>query len=326
MKYLRKITLAQLPTALHEIPAFARRLGHQGKIYIKRDDLSGLAAGGNKTRKLEYLMADALQQGADAVITAGGLQSNHCLQTATAARKLGMDCYLVLSGEKPEHFNGNLFLDLLTGANIEYVTRAEREQSMEKIAADLRFRGKKPYVIPVGGSNPLGAVGYVMAMSEILRQFELMRIACNRIVIAASSGGTLAGLVLGAAMGGYTGKITGISIDRQARGADAFPPQLARLANQCAQLLEVDLRLKAEDFELEYGYLGAGYGVVGDNERRAVRMLAESEGLFVGPVYTGRALGALIDCIEKGKWQNETICFWHTGDMTALFDYSADLL
>lgn len=326
MKYLRKITLAQLPTPLHELPAFAGKLGYSGKIYMKRDDLSGLAAGGNKNRKLEYIMADVLRKGADTVITCGGLQSNHCLQTAAASKKLGLNCHLVLSGAKPENINGNLFLDLLTGASIDFVPRPEREHRMEMLAEALRKEGKKPYIIPVGGSNALGAVGYVMGMSEILRQFKLMHIACDRIVIAASSGGTLAGLVLGAAIGGYKGKITGISIDRQARGTNAFPPELAKLANQCAELLELDIRLKAEDFELEYSYQGAGYGVVGDNERRAVRLLAESEGLFVGPVYTGRALGAMIDCIEKGKWQNETICFWHTGDMTALFDYSAELL
>ncbi|MDD4961750.1 MAG: D-cysteine desulfhydrase family protein [Candidatus Marinimicrobia bacterium] len=326
MKYLRKITLAQLPTPLHELPAFAGKLGYTGNIYMKRDDLSGLAAGGNKSRKLEYIMADVLRQDADTVITCGGLQSNHCLQTAAAAKKLGLDCHLVLSGEKPGNINGNLFLDMLTGVRIDFVPRPEREYRMEALADVLRKEGKKPYIIPVGGSNALGAVGYVMAMSEILRQFELMRIDCDRIVIAASSGGTLAGLVLGAAIGGYKGKITGISIDRRSQGRDAFPPKLAELANRCAELLEVEIRLKAEDFELEYGYLGAGYGVVGENERHAVRMLAESEGLFVGPVYTGRALGALIDCIKKGKWRKETICFWHTGDMAALFDYSAELL
>lgn len=326
MKYLRKITLGQFPTPLHEIPAFTKTLGYHGKIYIKRDDLSGLAGGGNKTRKLEYLMADARQKKADTVITAGGLQSNHCLQTAAAARKLGMDCRLVLSGEKPESFNGNLFLDMLTGADIDYVSRTEREQRMQKIAEELRNKGKNPYTIPVGGSNSIGAVGYMMAMPEILRQFELMNIGCERIVVAASSGGTLAGMMLGAKTSGFRGRITGISIDRRPDGEDAFPPQLAALANQTAELLESDVRLKPDDFELEYGYLGAGYAVVGDNERRAIRMLAESEGLFVGPVYTGRALGALIDCIEKGKWRNETICFWHTGDFAALFDYSTDLL
>jgi D-cysteine desulfhydrase family pyridoxal phosphate-dependent enzyme len=326
MKYLPKITLAQLPTPLHEIPAFGKSLGHKGKIYLKRDDLTGLAAGGNKTRKLEYLMADALNEQADTIITAGGLQSNHCLQTAAAAKKLGLDCHLVLSGEKPEVCNGNLLLDLLAGAKIEYVKRAQRDRRMEDITAELRKKGKKPYIIPVGGSNAVGAVGYVMAMQEIARQFELMNINCDRIVAAASSGGTLAGMLLGARLCGFNGKITGISIDRKPNGEDAFPPELAALANRTAELLQLDIRLKAEDFKLEYDYLGAGYAVMGDNERRAIGMLAQSEGLFVGPVYTGRALGALIDQIEKGNWQNETICFWHTGDMTALFDYSADLL
>ena len=318
---MRKITLAQLPTPLHEIPHFARALDHDGRIYVKRDDLSGLAFGGNKTRKLEYLMADALQQGADTVITAGGPQSNHCLQTAAAANKLGLDCQLVLSGSAPGNINGNLLLDHITGAVIHFAENPPRERVMEKIAEKLQKEGKKPYIIPVGGSNALGAVGYVMAMDEVRRQFRLMKIDCDRIIVASSSGGTLAGMVLGAKLTGCKAQITGISIDRVKMGKEAFPPELAALGNKTSELLELDIRLKPEDFDLEYGYLGEGYGVVGENERRAIRLLAQSEGLFVGPVYTGRALGALIDCIGKEKWKNENILFWHTGDTAALFNY-----
>lgn len=318
--------MAQLPTPLHEMPNLAEKLGHKGKLYIKRDDLTGLAAGGNKSRKLEYLMAEALKRDADTVITAGGLQSNHCIQTVAACKKLKMDCHLVLGGKEPEVPNGNLFLDMLSGATIHYVdTSAERNQRMHDVADELRDKGRHPYIIPVGGSNALGTVGYTMAMPEVVRQMELMNINCDRIIVASSSGGTLAGMVLGARIAGYKGKITGISIDRVKTGKDAFPPDLAELVNKAAELLELDIRLTPDDFELEYGYLGEGYAIVGDNERVAVKTLAQEEGIFVGPVYTGRAMGALIDKIEKGEWQNETILFWHTGDASALFDYVEEL-
>ncbi len=325
MKYLPKITLAQLPTPLHGLPNLAKKLGYKGKLYIKRDDLTGLAAGGNKSRKLEYLMAEALKRDADTVITAGGLQSNHCIQTVAASKKLNLDCHLVLSGDEPDAPNGNLFLDMLTGAAVHYVKRSDRDTKMHELADELRKAGKHPYVIPVGGSNALGTVGYTMAMPEVVRQMELMNIKCDRIVVASSSGGTLAGMVLGAKLSGYKGKITGISIDRVKTGKGAFPPELADLANKAAELLELDIKLTPDDFDLEYDYLGEGYAIVTDNERKAIRMTARSEGIFVGPVYTGRAMGALIDKIESGKWQNETILFWHTGDAAALFDYVEEL-
>ncbi|MEA2078180.1 MAG: D-cysteine desulfhydrase family protein [Candidatus Marinimicrobia bacterium] len=325
MKFLQKITLAQLPTPLHELPNLADKLGFDGKLYIKRDDLTGLAAGGNKSRKLEYLMAEALKRDTDTIITTGGLQSNHCIQTVAAAKKLNLDCHIVLSGDKPKALNGNLFLDLLTGATVHYVKRPDRDSRMHELAEKLRKAGKHPYVIPVGGSNALGTVGYTMAMPEVVRQMELMNIKCDRIIVASSSGGTMAGMVLGAKIAGFTGKITGISIDRVMTGKEAFPPELAELANKAAELLELDIKLTAGDFELEYDYLGDGYAVVGDNERNAIKTLAQSEGIFIGPVYTGRAMGALMDCIQKGKWKNETILFWHTGDTAALFEYVNEL-
>jgi L-cysteate sulfo-lyase len=325
VKYLPKITLAQLPTPLHGMPNLADKLGFSGKLYIKRDDLTGLAAGGNKSRKLEYLMAEALKRDADTVITAGGLQSNHCIQTLAAAKKLNLDCHLVLSGDEPEEPNGNLFLDLLAGATVHYVKRPDRDPRMFELAEEMRKAGKHPYVIPVGGSNALGTVGYTMAMPEVVRQMELMNIKCDRIIVASSSGGTMAGMVLGAKIAGFKGKITGISIDRVKTGKGAFPPELAELANKAAELLEVDISLSADDFELEYDYLGDGYAIVGDNERNAIKTLAQSEGIFIGPVYTGRAMGAMIDKIKKGEWKNETILFWHTGDTAALFDYVEEL-
>lgn len=325
MNYLPKITLAQLPTPLHALANLEKALEYSGKLYIKRDDLTGLAAGGNKSRKLEYLMAEALKRDCDTVITAGGLQSNHCVQTVAAASKLGLESHVVLSGKEPRNKNGNLFLDIISGATVHYVERAERDSKMHELAEELRQKGKHPYTIPVGGSNALGAVGYTMAMPEVVRQMELMNIQCDRIVVASSSGGTLAGMVLGARISGYKGKISAISIDRINTGKDAFPPELADLANKTSKLLGLDIKIKADDFDIEYDYLGEGYAIVGDNERQAIKTLARTEGLLVGPVYTGRAMGAMIDKIQKGEWKDETILFWHTGDAAALFDYVKEL-
>lgn len=303
----------------------AKVLNYSGNLYIKRDDLTGLAVGGNKTRKLEYLMAEALKLDCDTVITAGGLQSNHCIQTVAAAAKLGLSSHVVLSGEEPLNKNGNLFLDLIAGSTVHYVKRKDRDTRMHELAEELRKEGKHPYLIPVGGSNALGSVGYTMAMPEVIRQMELMNINCDRMVLASSSGGTLAGMVLGARISCYKGKITAISIDRVKIGKDAFPPELADLANKTAKLLGLDIEIKPDDFDIEYDYLGEGYAIVGDNERRAIKTLARSEGLFLGPVYTGRAMGAMIDKIQKGEWKDESILFWHTGDTAALFDYTEEL-
>ncbi|MDZ7797437.1 MAG: pyridoxal-phosphate dependent enzyme [Candidatus Marinimicrobia bacterium] len=224
MRYLRKITLAQLPTPLHAMPVFTRALDFGGKLYIKRDDLTGLAVGGNKTRKLEYLLADAVEKNNDTLITAGGLQSNHCLQTAAAAKKLGFACHLVLNGKKPEQLNGNLFLDHLAGASVHYTVREKRDQYMQELAETLRKEGKHPYVIPVGGSNALGTVGYVMAMAELQRQLELMQINCDRIVVASSSGGTLAGITLGARITAFPAGSRVSVLTAMRRGRTLFRP------------------------------------------------------------------------------------------------------
>lgn len=326
MNYLKKVMLAQLPTPLHELPNLTAKLDFDGKIYIKRDDLTGLAAGGNKSRKLEYLMAEALDTGCDTVITAGGNQSNHCIQTVCAAKRLNMDAHVVLSGKEPDSYNGNLLLDKLAGAIIHFVDRPDRDSKMIELGRELEERGKHPYIIPVGGSNALGGVGYTMAMFELVRQLEMAEIHVDRIVSAASSGGTLAGMVLGAKLSGFKGIVTGISIDRVAKGPNAFPAELTRIGNGTAELLGVDERLKEEDFNIEYDYLGAGYAVMGESERLAISTVAGSEGIFLGPVYTGRAMGAVMDIVKKGRWKGETILFWHTGDTAALFDYNDILL
>jgi D-cysteine desulfhydrase len=324
---LARLPLAKLPTPVDELPRLTHKLGGP-RLLVKRDDLTGLATGGNKTRKLEFLIADALQKNADAVITAGGPQSNHCRQTAAAAAIAGLDCHLVLGGP-PQPPIGNLLLDQLLGATIHWTPKPQRNARMAELAAAMEADGRRPYVIPVGGSNSVGALGYVAAMFEFVDQLKEQGRGVDRIFFATSSGGTQAGIVLGAKLAGFTGRITAVSIDQTPDDAseEKFLAEVSRAANGAAELLNAEPRLTVADFDTSYDYLGAGYGVVGDLERETIQLLAQTEGLLVGPVYTARAFGAMLDQIRRGRCNaEETWLFWHTGDETALHAYADDLV
>lgn len=323
---LPRIKLTQLPTPLEKLDRLSQELGGPS-IFIKRDDLTSLAMGGNKTRKLEYLLGDALAKGADTVITAGGIQSNHCRLTAAAAVKVGLDCELVLAGNEPDLPDGNLLLDNLFKAKITWCAKQERNQTMEQVALDLRARGKTPYVIPVGGSNEVGTVGYVQAMLELTDQLEEQNINAGHIVVASSSGGTHAGLALGSRICGFKGRVLGMSIDQVKTGKEAFPPVLAEIAGKTAQRLGVDETFSENDFNLNCDYLGAGYAVPGELEREAILLASTLESILLGPVYTGRAMGGLIDLIRKGAFTPEdTVVFWHTGGTPELFAYKDEFV
>ncbi|TWT88736.1 L-cysteate sulfo-lyase [Pseudobythopirellula maris] len=323
---LPRLRLGKLPTPLDEAPRLTRLLGGP-RLLVKRDDLTGLATGGNKTRKLEFLVADAQAAGCDALITAGGPQSNHCRQTAAAAAIAGMECHLVLGGDDQPPI-GNSLLDLLLGATLHWTPKERRNARMDELAEELRTAGKRPRVIPVGGSTPLGAVGYVAAMFELVGQLAERDLRVDHLLLATSSGGTQAGVVLGARLAGFTGKVTAISIDQvaDADSDEKFIEGVCGMANGAAELLESEIRLTTDDFATNYNYLGGGYGVVGDPEREAIRLFAQSEGLLLGPVYTGRAAGAMIDLVRRGAFgEDETVLFWHTGDESALHAYAAEL-
>lgn len=322
-----RLPLAKLPTPIDELAKLSQQLGGP-RLLVKRDDLTGLATGGNKTRKLEFLIADALQRNADAVITAGGPQSNHCRQTAAAAAIAGLDCQLVLGGP-PQPPIGNLLLDQLLGATIHWTPKPQRNARMSELAAAMEADGRRPYVIPVGGSNSIGALGYVAAIFELVGQLEEQGRGVDRIFFATSSGGTQAGIVLGAKLAGFTGRITAVSIDQTPddTSEEKFLAEVCRVANGAAELLHAESRLTVADFATSYDYLGAGYGVVGDLERETIQLLARTEGLLVGPVYTARAFGAMLDQIRRGQFiAGETWLFWHTGDETALHAYADDLV
>jgi D-cysteine desulfhydrase len=323
---LSRVPLAQLPTPLEALPRLRKVLQRDfpsrsvPPLLVKRDDLTGLATGGNKTRKLEYLMADALAQDADVVLTMGAPQSNHCRQTAAAAAKLGLDCTLILGGSAPLLEGGNLLLDQLLDAEIVWCGQEDRQTVLSATCAALEAAGRRPYTIPYGGSNALGATAYVVAFLELMEQLNSFSREADHIVVPSSSGGTQAGLAVGAAQAGFRGQLHGISIDQKAATLQA---NLAILATDTARLLDMDLEFQAEDFLVHDAYLGEGYGIMGEVEQKAIRVLATSEGLLADPVYTGRALAGLIDLIGQGLFQeHETVVFWHTGGLPALFAYA----
>jgi D-cysteine desulfhydrase len=323
---LPRVTLAHLPTPIERLERLSRALGGP-ELFIKRDDQTGLALGGNKVRKLEFLVGQALEQGADTLVTAGAAQSNHCRQTAAAAAKVGLNCELLLNGKKADLPNGNLLLDELLGARVHWIERAQRLVKLHEHPEQLRAQGCKPYVIPVGGSNGVGATGYVLAMMELAEQLRASKQRVDHIVFGSSSGGTQAGMLVGARAVEFSGKLHGVGIDKDDRDNGSYEEELAQIANECAKCLKLDVRLNQNDFLVIYGYVGGGYGVVGDLEREAIRMMARLEGIILDPVYAGRAFGSLVDQIRKGVFKrDETVLFWHTGGAPALFACAGDLI
>jgi D-cysteine desulfhydrase len=295
------------------MPRLTEALGGP-RLLVKRDDQTGLAFGGNKTRKLEFLVAEAQAQGARTLITAGAVQSNHCRQTAAAAARFGFECILVLAGDQPPTTSANLLLDQLLGATVVWAgPREQRDRVLAETFERARADGKSPYLVPYGGSNSTGALGYAFAIEEFVKQ----GIEADWIVFASSSGGTQAGLALGAVAFGYRGKVLGISIDEP---KEALEKHVAALATETAGRLDMKYIFKREDILVNADYCTAGYGVLTSAEREAIQLFARTEGLLLDPVYTGRAAAGLIDLVRKGFFKkDETVLFWHTGGQPALF-------
>ena len=308
-----RIHFAHLPTPVEEIPRLTQYLNGP-RILVKRDDQTGLAFGGNKTRKLEFLVAEALEHGAKMLITGGALQSNHCRQTAAAAARFGLGCTLVLNGEMPDQPSANLLLDQLFGAELVTIKdRSLRDQTLQETYNKAVTEGRKPYLVTYGGSSPTGALGYAYAMKEFMEQ----NVQTDWIVFGTSSGGTHAGLVLGQRLFGYKGKVLGISIDEP---EEWLKTRVSKLASDASEKLGNRLEFTREDVLANEDYCQAGYGVLTDAERETVKLFAKYEGLLLDPVYTGRAAAGMIDLIRKGFFKKEeTILFWHTGGQPALF-------
>jgi D-cysteine desulfhydrase len=310
-----RLRFADLPTAVEELPRLQRALGAgTPRLLVKRDDQTGLAFGGNKTRKLEFLIAEARAQSATTLVSGGALQSNHCRQTAAAAAKFGFDCILVLNGETAQVPSANLFLDQLLGARIKIIPdRGARDRVLRETCEQCRAEGKKPYLVPYGGSSPTGALAYAFALEELLQQ----GVRADWIVFATSSGGTHAGLLLGQRVFQYQGKTLGISIDES---EEWLRRHVSELAAAASEKLGERIEFGPDEVLANAHYCTAGYGVLTDAEREAIRLFARHEGLLLDPVYTGRAAAGLIDLIRGGFFQqSDTVLFMHTGGQPALF-------
>jgi D-cysteine desulfhydrase family pyridoxal phosphate-dependent enzyme len=309
---LPRVRFAILPTPVEILSRLSAELGGP-VIYCKRDDQTGLAMGGNKARKLEFVLAEAQANGAKTLITVGAIQSNHCRQTAAMAAKFGFKCVVVLSGDEPESKNGNLLLDDLFGAKIVWTTKEKREAVLKETFNASWQNGERPFLIPLGASNAVGTLGYVEAMKELKEQGGDF----DWIITASSSGGTQAGMVLGAKIYDLKAKILGISIDHP---TDELQKTVSALVNEAANRLGISISVEPGEIRCNADYLGGGYGIMGDLEKNAIRLFAQKEGLLLDPVYTARAAGAIIDLIKKGFFNHPgKILFWHTGGTPALF-------
>lgn len=322
-----RVRLAHLPTPLEHLPRLSAHLGGPA-IYIKRDDETGLATGGNKARKLEFLVADALAQGCDTLVTTGGPQSNHARQTAAAAAKLGLKCQLLLprlvSGRSPAYEeSGNVLLDRLFGADVQFLAKEDfRPETFDAALDRLRAAGRKPYFIPIGGSTPLGALGYMAAVPELLEQTGSLGIEPTAIVVASGSGGTHAGLVAGLIAADHPAPVTGISVSGATADREPLVTQLAADALALAGGPAPDPAMAASRVRVLDQYIGAAYGQPTPGMIEAVRLVAELEGILLDPVYTGKAMAGLIDLTRKGAFTaRDMVIFWHTGGSAALFAY-----
>jgi 1-aminocyclopropane-1-carboxylate deaminase/D-cysteine desulfhydrase-like pyridoxal-dependent ACC family enzyme len=309
------VPLATGPTAVEELPRLRAALGGGPQLLVKRDDAIGFAFGGNKVRKLRFVAADAIAKGADTLITSGGVQSNHARVTAAAAAKLGLGCILVANGPQPDRPTANALLDRLLGADIRYVaTRADRAPAMKAAAAALRRRGRKPYVIPIGASTPLGAAAFVHAVTELLEQIEPPDV----IVHATSSGGTQAGLVAGCALAGVRTRVIGISADEP---ASSLERDVRGILTGLAPLLRLDARrFDGAGVTIDDSFVGDGYGISTTESRAAIELAAQTEALLLDPTYTAKAMAGLIEYARRGLFaRDETVLFWHTGGQVGLF-------
>ncbi|HUL61324.1 MAG TPA: D-cysteine desulfhydrase family protein [Anaeromyxobacteraceae bacterium] len=319
---LPRVRLGFLPTPLAEMPRLSKALGGP-RLLVKRDDQTGLAAGGNKTRKLEFTLGEALRQGADTLVTLGAVQSNHARQTAAAAAATGLRCILVLRGHPPALATGNLLLDHLLGARVVFSGERTREEVADRVLAEERAAGHRPFLVPVGASDEIGAPGFVAAMEELDVQLRERKLHVDRIVVASSSFGTQAGMCVGARRLGLRARIAGIAIDST---AEELRREVARIAARTERRLGLEESIAPADVIGYDGYLGGGYAVLGEPEKEAIRLAARTEGLLLDPVYTGRAMAGLVDLVRRGEFgKDETVLFWHTGGTPALHAYAEQL-
>ncbi|MBN1351764.1 D-cysteine desulfhydrase family protein [candidate division KSB1 bacterium] len=320
IQFPRLIRLANLPTPIMPMKRLSQKFDGID-LYIKRDDLTGCALSGNKIRKLEFIVADAVESGADTLITCGGIQSNHARATAVVAAQLGLKSVLVLRGQEGNVADGNLFLDELVGAEIRTITeeayRTRVDEIMSEIADELRTAGRKPYVIPEGASNALGTFGYIKAMQEIIEQAQQSKLAFNAIVCPVGSGGTYAGLLLGKFIFNEKIDIFGFNVcDNKAY----FVKRIMGIIDNFKSRFGLSSMIREEDIRIIDGYVGKGYALSRQEEIDTIKAVAQSEGIILDPVYTGKAMVGLLDQLAHGRFRNmKSILFLHSGGIFGLY-------
>ena len=323
---LPRVPLAHLPTPLEEVQRFAARLDGP-RIFIKRDDCTGMVMGGNKTRHNEFLFGAALQQQADCLVWGAGIQSNNCRQTAAACNKLGLDCYLYLTrATHNDDVQGNLLLDHLLGAHITIVDTPMGPALDELLLArakELRAAGRRPFVWDRVTGRPIAAVSYALALAELLEQARALGIEPTHVYCAAA-GATGAGLAIGKALLGWPGKVRLLC---PIRWPWDTPQDLAEVGNATAALLGLPQRLTAGDIDIRDDYIGESYGTVTPGSREALALLARTEGILLDPIYTGKAMAGLIDDARRSRLgARDQVVFIHTGGTPAVFAYRDELL
>ena len=321
------VNLCHRPTPLEHLKRLTKILGGP-EIWIKRDDCTGLSTGGNKTRKLEYLVGDALKNDADTLVTQGAVQSNHARQTAAAAAKLGLKCHILLERRIPDKLDeyertGNVFLDKIHGATVEFrESGIDMNAEGEAVSKKLGENGAKPYFIPGGGSNAVGALGYVSCALELISQFNANSIEFDCLIHATGSTGTQAGLVSGLSALSSELPVLGISVrQNRERQIDA----VWNLVKKTVEKLN-NIDIQRDKILVDDHYVGKGYAIPTDGTLEAIDLLAKTEGILLDPVYSGKAMAGLIDMVRKGDFKNnEKILFLHTGGSAALFAYEQEL-
>jgi D-cysteine desulfhydrase len=314
-----RVVLAHLPTPLHPLPRLSVAWGGP-EIWVKRDDLTGMAVSGNKVRKLEFVVAQARAEGADVLLTCGGQQSNHCRATAAVAASTNLKCHLVLTGQPPQRLEGNFFLDRLLGAEISFVDTEDLDSlnlELAKLADDYRARGHTPFIIPLGASDEIGAMGYLAAAQEIVCQCEEQNISFDAIFCTLGSGGTYTGLMLGREIFGLGSRIVGINVrcDRP-----YFVAEVAKILAGILKRYGYRAKARAEDIISLEDYVGLGYAKNRQEELEFIARVARLEGLLVDPVYTGKALYGLYHEIRSGRLtRGQRVLFMHTGGIFGLF-------
>lgn len=322
---LPRVKLANLPTPLEDAPRLTKYL-RGPRLWIKRDDLTGLALGGSKARKLEFLLGQARQQGCDVIVTVGAVQSNHARMTAAAAARMGFDVIVVLNGEPPETSQGNLLLDRIFGADVRIIQTDDDYILMgvvEDLARQLRRDGRRPYVIPRGGSNAFGAAAYLEAAVELLAQANAMSVRIDAIVHASTSGGTQSGLYTGTKLTQSGVQVIGISAGPR---REVVVKRVLGIVTELTELLELQWRPHPDDLIVHDEYVGERYGVPTPECLDAIRVVARTEGVLLDPVYTGKAMAGLMGLIAKEQFRPEqNVVFWHTGGQPAVFAHAAAL-